>query len=98
MANGDGSTRLLQSDCHEPVNLGNPDEKTVLEAAQTVLRVTGRDSRIEHRDLPVDDPKVRQPDIGRARRRLDWTPTIDLEEGLRRTMEDFRRRIPGGRG
>jgi dTDP-glucose 4,6-dehydratase len=89
----DGLYRLLLSDAHEPVNLGNPEERTVLDAARAVLGVTGSDSRIIHEPLPEDDPKVRQPDISRARRLLDWEPRIGIKDGLSRTMEDFRNRL-----
>jgi dTDP-glucose 4,6-dehydratase len=73
-----------------PVNLGNPHEVTVLELAETIIRLAGSDSRIEHRELPVDDPKQRRPDITRAKKLLGWEPEIPLEDGLRRTLEYFR--------
>jgi dTDP-glucose 4,6-dehydratase len=73
-----------------PVNLGNPEEVTVLELAQTIVRLAGSDSAIEFRDLPVDDPKQRRPDITRARRVLGWEPKVALEDGLSRTLEYFR--------
>jgi dTDP-glucose 4,6-dehydratase len=73
-----------------PVNLGNPEEVTVLELARLIVRLAGSDSKIEFRDLPVDDPKQRRPDITRARNVLDWEPQIDLEDGLGRTLEYFR--------
>lgn len=73
-----------------PVNLGNPEEVTVLELAQTIVRLAGSKSKIEFRELPVDDPKQRRPDISRARRLLDWEPKVALEEGLGRTLEYFR--------
>jgi dTDP-glucose 4,6-dehydratase len=75
---------------HDPVNIGNPRELTVMEIARFVLKLTGSSSRIEHKPLPVDDPKVRRPDIRRAKLLLGWEPRIDLEEGLRRTVEYFR--------
>ena len=84
---------LLNSSYHLPVNLGNPHEMTILEMAQKVLRVTRSKSRIVYRKLPVDDPKVRQPSIERARRLLRWNPKVGLEEGLRTTAKDFRRRL-----
>src|SRR6266566_1532514 len=73
-----------------PVNLGNPHEVTVLELAQTIVRLVGSKSKIEHRELPVDDPKQRQPDITRARKLLGWEPEVPLEEGLKRTLDYFR--------
>ena len=73
-----------------PVNLGNPHEVTVLELAETIVRLAGSKSKIEHRELPVDDPKQRQPDITRARKLLGWEPEVPLEEGLTRTLDYFR--------
>jgi dTDP-glucose 4,6-dehydratase len=73
-----------------PTNLGNPQEVTVLELAQTIIRLAGSDSKIEYRDLPVDDPKQRRPDITRARSLLGWEPKVPLEDGLKRTLEYFR--------
>jgi len=73
-----------------PVNLGNPNEVTVLELAQTIVRLSGSDSKIEFRELPIDDPKQRQPDITRARRLIGWEPEVELEDGLRMTLEYFR--------
>jgi dTDP-glucose 4,6-dehydratase len=81
-----GLVLLAESGEHLPVNLGNPDEFTLLELAETVIRVTGSNSEIVFEALPVDDPKVRQPDITRARQVLGWQPEIALEEGLRRTV------------
>jgi len=91
-----GIFRLLQSDLHDPVNLGNPEEWTVLKMAQTILELAGSDSPLEHRDLPVDDPKVRQPDISRARQELGWSPAMDIREGLELTLQDFRSRLAAG--
>lgn len=90
----EGIYRLLQSDYHLPVNVGNPREMTILEMAREVLRVTRSRSRIVYRPLPIDDPKVRQPDISLARRVLKWAPQVGLSEGLRETARDFRRRLP----
>jgi dTDP-glucose 4,6-dehydratase len=87
----DGIYRLLLSEETAPVNIGNPAELTVLEFARTIRRLTGTSSEIVFRPLPVDDPKVRQPDITRARTRLGWEPKVPLEEGLLRTIEYFRR-------
>jgi dTDP-glucose 4,6-dehydratase len=80
---------LVTSDEHLPVNLGNPSEMTLLELAETVLRVTGSESEIVFEALPVDDPHVRQPDITRASQVLGWQPQVELEEGLRRTIESL---------
>src|SRR6184192_30322 len=73
-----------------PVNLGNPEEVTVLELAETIIRLAGSKSRIDHRDLPVDDPRQRRPDIARAKKLLGWQPEVGLEDGLGRTLEYFR--------
>jgi dTDP-glucose 4,6-dehydratase len=77
---------LAESDEHLPVNLGNPNEFSILELAQTVIRLTSSKSEIIYEALPVDDPQVRQPDITRARQVLGWEPEIELEEGLRRML------------
>jgi len=89
----DGIYRLLMSDCIEPVNLGNPEERTIMELVKAVVHLTGSRSEIVHRPLPVDDPKVRQPDITAAERLLDWRPKIELEEGLRITIAWFQKRF-----
>ena len=73
-----------------PVNLGNPQEVTVLQLAETIIELAGSKSGIEHKELPVDDPKQRRPDIGHARELLGWQPEVPLEDGLRRTLEYFR--------
>jgi dTDP-glucose 4,6-dehydratase len=86
----EGLLRLLFSRHVGPMNIGNPREFTVLRVAQLVKKLTKSSSRIAHKPLPVDDPKVRQPDISFARRALKWEPTVDLEEGLRRTIAWFR--------
>jgi dTDP-glucose 4,6-dehydratase len=85
-----GLVLLAESSEHLPVNLGNPDEKTLLELAETVLRLTASSSQIVFEALPVDDPQVRQPEITRAKQLLGWEPEIDLEEGLRRTIATLR--------
>ena len=90
----DGIIRLLFSEITDPVNIGNPAEMTVLEFAQVIRRLAGNHVAIEHRPLPVDDPKVRQPDISLARTRLGWAPRVPLEDGLRRTIEYFRAARP----
>ena len=73
-----------------PYNLGNPHEVTMLELADTIIRLSGSKSQIEHKELPVDDPKQRRPDITRARTRLGWEPKVDLEDGLGKTLKYFR--------
>lgn len=89
----DGILRLAQSGEHLPVNLGNPNEWTILECAQAVLRVTGSSSAIGFRALPQDDPTQRQPDITKARQLLGWEPKIDLETGIRLTLDYFKQCI-----
>jgi dTDP-glucose 4,6-dehydratase len=81
-----GLVALAESGEHLPVNVGNPNEFTMNELAEAVVRVTGSKSEIVHEALPVDDPQVRQPDITRARQLLGWEPEIQLEEGLRRMI------------
>jgi dTDP-glucose 4,6-dehydratase len=82
-----GYIAMAESDVHVPVNIGNPDEFTLLELAETVIDVCESDSEIVFEALPVDDPQVRQPDITRARQLLGWEPEVDLREGLQRTIE-----------
>jgi dTDP-glucose 4,6-dehydratase len=82
-----GVVALAESDVHSPVNIGNPDEFTLLELAKTVIEVTESRSEIVHEALPVDDPRQRRPDIARARDLLGWQPQVELREGLRRTIE-----------
>jgi dTDP-glucose 4,6-dehydratase len=89
----DGIFRLSQSDFHEPVNIGNPREMTILQFAEEIIRITEARSTIEHRPLPVDDPKVRQPDITRAKNVLQWEPRVDFDEGIRKTIAYFRTRL-----
>jgi dTDP-glucose 4,6-dehydratase len=91
----DGIWRLLQSDQGDPVNVGNPAEMTVLEFAREVLKLTESDSEIVFEPLPVDDPKVRQPDISLARDVLGWQPEVSLEDGLKETVEYFASRTGG---
>lgn len=86
----EGIYRLYKSGCIEPVNIGNPAEMTVLEFAQTVIRLTNSKSEIVFRPLPVDDPAKRQPDITRAKKLLDWEPKVSLEEGLKETIAFFK--------
>jgi nucleoside-diphosphate-sugar epimerase/intein/homing endonuclease len=89
----EGIVRLLGTDFHEPVNLGNPAEITILQFAQEILALSGSKSGIDYRPLPQDDPKVRQPDISRARSLLGWEPRIDRHDGLKRTLAYFQARI-----
>lgn len=89
----DGIYRLMMSDFHEPVNIGNPREMTIRQFAEEILRITGADCQIEHKPLPVDDPKVRQPDITRAKTILSWEPKVDFDKGIRETIEFFRGRV-----
>jgi len=81
-----GLVLLAESEEHLPVNLGNPDEKTLLELAETIIRISGSSSEIIFEALPVDDPQVRQPDITRAKQLLGWQPEVELEDGLRNTI------------
>jgi dTDP-glucose 4,6-dehydratase len=89
----EGIFRLLSSGEVYPVNLGNPDEITLLELAHRILGVTGSKSRIVYRPLPEDDPKVRRPDIGKAKRLLGWEPRVSLDEGLQRVLPYFRSKV-----
>jgi dTDP-glucose 4,6-dehydratase len=88
----DGIWRLLQSDVHDPVNIGNPEEWTVTRMAETVRDAVGADVSVVHEPLPVDDPKVREPDITRARDLLGWRPRISIEQGIAETIVDFQGR------
>jgi dTDP-glucose 4,6-dehydratase len=90
----EGIYRLFMSDHTEPTNIGNPNEFTVRQLAELVLRMTGSTARIETRPLPTDDPKVRQPDITKARALLGWEPKVELEDGLQQTIAYFRSRLP----
>lgn len=89
----EGLCRLMDADIEGPLNIGNPDEHTMLELAEIVLRLTGSHSRIEFRPLPADDPHRRRPDIARARRHLHWEPRISLEDGLRETINFMRHQL-----
>ncbi len=92
----EGIFRLLMSDYHLPVNIGNPDEITIKEFAEEVIRLVGNPrAHIVYKPLPVDDPKVRQPDISRAREILGWEPRVSREEGLKRTLEYFKKEVLG---
>jgi len=88
---------LMQSDEHEPVNLGNPQEITILEFAERIRALTGSNVPIVFKPLPEDDPKQRCPDITKARRILHWEPEVSLDEGLPRTLEFFRREVAASR-
>jgi dTDP-glucose 4,6-dehydratase len=85
-----GLDELIHSNVHDPVNLGNPAELSINAFAEAVARIAGTDPTIEYEPLPVDDPKVRQPDITRAKELLCWEPTVSLDDGLRQTIDWFR--------
>ena len=89
----DGVIRLLESDVNDPVNIGNPHEMTIEQIAKVIIRITNSTSRIVYRPLPEDDPKVRKPDITRARTLLEWEPKVPLEEGLLKTLDYFRMKV-----
>jgi dTDP-glucose 4,6-dehydratase len=89
----DGIVRLFERGTSDPTNLGNPNEFTVLQLAKLVLKLTGSGSKIVKEPLPEDDPKVRRPDITRARTTLGWNPGVELEAGLARTIEYFRKKL-----
>ena len=89
----DGIIRLMQSNVNDPVNIGNPQEMTIEAIARMIIKLTGSKSQLVYRPLPEDDPKVRQPDITRARTLLGWEPKVGLEEGLTRTLEYFRTKV-----
>ena len=89
----DGIFRLAMSDFHEPVNIGNPTEMTIKQFAEEIIRITGTSASIEYRPLPEDDPKVRQPDITRARKILNWEPKVNFEEGIKHAIDYFRDRL-----
>ena len=89
----DGVIRLMLSKVNDPVNIGNPREMTIADIANTIIRMTGSSSRLVYRELPVDDPKIRQPDITRARTLLAWEPKVDLEQGLTETIAYFRNKL-----
>jgi dTDP-glucose 4,6-dehydratase len=88
----DGLYRLMMSDYAKPVNLGNPAEMTVLDFAEKIIDMTHSKSKIVHEELPVDDPKVRRPDITKAKEIMRWEPKIELPDGLKATIEYFRQR------
>jgi dTDP-glucose 4,6-dehydratase len=86
----EGIYRLLLSDCAEPVNIGNPDEISISDFAEEIIKLTGTSQKVIYKDLPVDDPKQRQPDITKARRLLGWEPKVSREEGLKITYDYFK--------
>ena len=89
----DGVLRLMDSGENEPFNIGNPQEMTITQIAEQIIALTGATSQIVYRELPVDDPKVRQPDITRARTLLEWEPKVPLAAGLERTIDYFRQKL-----
>src|SRR5258707_4595640 len=89
----EGIIRLLLSDVHDPVNIGNPRELTIKEIAEVIVQMTGASSKLVYRPLPTDDPKIRRPDITRARTLLHWEPTVQIEQGLVETIDYFRGKI-----
>jgi dTDP-glucose 4,6-dehydratase len=86
----EGIYKLMMSDFTEPVNIGNPAEMSILKFAEEILRITGSGSKIIFKELPIDDPKVRRPDISRAKEILNWEPKVNLEDGLEKTVQYFR--------
>jgi len=89
----EGIFRLAMSDQHEPVNIGNPVEMTIKQFAEKILSITGSTGGVTFKELPVDDPKVRQPDITRARKLFGWEPKIDFDNGIRSTIDYFRKKL-----
>lgn len=85
----DGIYRLLRSDLNEPVNIGNPNEMSIVDLAKKIIKATGSKSKIVYKELPTDDPKTRQPDISKARRLLKWEPKVELDYGLDKTIDYF---------
>ena len=94
----EGIWRLLNSDISDPVNIGNPQEMTILKFAEMIRDAAGGQSKIGYRPLPIDDPKIRQPDITRAKKLLGWEPQVALEDGLQRTIQYFRDRLETSSG
>jgi dTDP-glucose 4,6-dehydratase len=87
-----GLCKLMDSRINNPVNIGNPDEMTILELAEKIIKITKSKSRVDFKKLPVDDPKTRQPDISLAKKELKWKPAVELEDGLNKTIKWFRRK------
>ena len=92
----EGMMRLMNGEHTGPINIGNPGEYTILQLAETIQKMVNPDAELTYKPLPQDDPLQRQPDITKAKNLLNWEPTIDLEEGLKMTIEDFRSRIASG--
>src|SRR5262249_16121217 len=93
----EGIARLLFVDFHDPVNLGNPNEVTILDFAREIRTRAGRRGEMVFKPLPQDDPRVRRPDITRARQLLGWEPQVDRREGMRRTLDYFRHKVQSNR-
>jgi dTDP-glucose 4,6-dehydratase len=91
----DGIIRLMLSKENDPINIGNPQEMTIEQIARMIIEMTGSRSRIIYKPLPTDDPKVRQPDITRARTLLGWEPKVTLDQGLGRTIDYFKEKVLG---
>lgn len=89
----DGLVALMESNTDTPVNIGNPDERTILDLAETVIDLTDSESGITHEERPPDDPEIRRPDLTKARAELGWEPTVSLERGLERTIDYYRNRV-----
>lgn len=89
----EGIYKLMESNCHSPVNLGNPDEMTILEFAKKIIEITGSKSPIVYQPLPTDDPKQRRPDITKAKELLDWQPKVGFEEGITKTVNWFKKQL-----
>lgn len=89
----EGIYKLMESNCHSPVNLGNPDEMTIMEFAKKIIEITGSKSPIVCQPLPTDDPKQRRPDITKAKELLDWQPKVGFEEGITKTVNWFKKRL-----
>jgi dTDP-glucose 4,6-dehydratase len=89
----EGIIRLMESNVNDPVNIGNPAEMTIKQIAETIIEMTGSKSKVIYKPLPEDDPKVRRPDITRARTLLGWEPKVDLREGLTKTIDYFRTKV-----
>ena len=88
-----GVVALAESDLNRPVNIGNPTEMTILQLAESIITATDSSSRIVHKGLPIDDPKIRQPEITRAQTLLNWEPLVSIDKGLSDTIEYFQRKI-----
>jgi len=88
-----GIYKLLLSNISGPINLGNPQEMTINDFAKLILKITKSKSKVIHKPLPVDDPKIRRPDITRAKKLLNWSPRVSLEEGLQKTVEYFKKKL-----